>query len=540
MKNSLKYFYFFVFISIWLLPCHSQNNTIDSLTSELKIAVQDSVKCKLLLLMIEKEGDDNIWPKYNQQLLLISEENLKNESLKNNKKVETLFLKYKAEALNNIGYINNVKGNFELALYYYYKSIKIREQINDKKGIANSLSNIGVIYFNQGKLNKVLETYKKGLNIQKEIGDKKGMGLTLNNIGFLLFSQGDIPNSIDYFNKNLKLQEEINNKDGIAVAYNNIAKILDSQGETPKALEMSLKCLKYRKETNNKQGIAECMSNISLIYVKQGDTSKALDLNAKALKILQDIDYKNGMGYILNNIASIYLNKGNYDSASKYINESVRIREELKDKKGLAEGYYSLGFLNLKKNQLSVATIYGNKSLLLAKELGYPTDIFKAAALMYRIYKKQNNSKLALDMYQLYTLMHDSINNQESKKAAIKTELKYEYEKKAAADSVRVAEEKKLTTIKLKQEKIQRYFLYGGLGLTVLFGIFMFNRFRITNRQKTIIQQQKNLVENQKNIVDEKQKEILDSIHYAKRIQQSLLPTEKYIERILKKEKLKL
>lgn len=34
--------------------------------------------------------------------------------------------------------------------------------------------------------------------------------------------------------------------------------------------------------------------------------------------------------------------------------------------------------------------------------------------------------------------------------------------------------------------------------------------------------------------VEEKQKEILDSIRYAKRIQQSLLPTEKYIDKKLK------
>jgi len=37
----------------------------------------------------------------------------------------------------------------------------------------------------------------------------------------------------------------------------------------------------------------------------------------------------------------------------------------------------------------------------------------------------------------------------------------------------------------------------------------------------------------QKELVEEKQKEILDSIRYAKRIQQSLLPTESYIDRIL-------
>ena len=65
----------------------------------------------------------------------------------------------------------------------------------------------------------------------------------------------------------------------------------------------------------------------------------------------------------------------------------------------------------------------------------------------------------------------------------------------------------------------------------------MFNRFRATKKQKKVIEEQKLIVENQKHIVDEKQKEILDSIRYAKRIQQSLLPTEKYINRNLKLKK---
>jgi hypothetical protein len=76
--------------------------------------------------------------------------------------------------------------------------------------------------------------------------------------------------------------------------------------------------------------------------------------------------------------------------------------------------------------------------------------------------------------------------------------------------------------------------------LVLLLAGFIFRSLRITRKQKNIIELQKNKVEeqkqkveHQKHLVEEKQKEILDSIHYAKRIQQSLLPTEKYIERHL-------
>lgn len=100
---------------------------------------------------------------------------------------------------------------------------------------------------------------------------------------------------------------------------------------------------------------------------------------------------------------------------------------------------------------------------------------------------------------------------------------------------MRVIEEKKVVALQLKQEKTQRYALYGGLVLLGLFALFMVNRIRVTNKQKKLIEVQKKIVEEQKRLVDEKQKEVLDSIRYSKRIQQSLMPTETYISRNIRK-----
>jgi hypothetical protein len=104
--------------------------------------------------------------------------------------------------------------------------------------------------------------------------------------------------------------------------------------------------------------------------------------------------------------------------------------------------------------------------------------------------------------------------------------MKYEFEKKAAADSVRVAEERKVVSAQLSQEKTQRYALYGGLSIVLLFAVVVFQRFRISQKQKKII-------EHQKHVVEEKQKEVLDSIYYARRIQRALITNEKYIKKNL-------
>ena len=152
----------------------------------------------------------------------------------------------------------------------------------------------------------------------------------------------------------------------------------------------------------------------------------------------------------------------------------------------------------------------------------------------------QNKFKQALEMYELQVQMRDSINNTETKKASVKKQFQYEYEKKAAADSVKHTEEQKVKNAlltaqqaQLKQEKTQRLALYGGLVLVIAFLGFVFNRFRVTQKQKVIIEHQKVLVDEAFNHLEEKNKEVMDSIHYAKRIQTALLTSEKYIERKL-------
>jgi len=85
----------------------------------------------------------------------------------------------------------------------------------------------------------------------------------------------------------------------------------------------------------------------------------------------------------------------------------------------------------------------------------------------------------------------------------------------------------------LKQEKTQRFALYGGLLLVVAFLGFVFNRFKITQKQKVIIEQQKVLVDDAFNHLEEKNKEVMDSIRYAKRIQTALMTNENYINKQL-------
>ena len=75
--------------------------------------------------------------------------------------------------------------------------------------------------------------------------------------------------------------------------------------------------------------------------------------------------------------------------------------------------------------------------------------------------------------------------------------------------------------------------MYGGLLFVVGVLIFMIKRFRITQRQKLLIEKQKVMVDEAYEKLHEKNKEVLDSIYYAQRIQRALITSEKYIDKQL-------
>lgn len=440
-------------------------------------------------------------------------------------------------SLNNIAIIYQNQGDFGNALIYFSRSQKICEEIEDKSGIANSLNNIGIIYDNLGDYSKAISNFSRSLKIQEEIGNKQDIANTLNNIGLIFKSQGDHAKAIDYLSRSLLIREQIGDKKGTATSLNNIGLIYHEQEDYENAIDYYSRCLTIKEEIGDKKGIATSLNNIGLIYHDQNNYEKALDYYSRCLIIKEEIGDKKSIATSLNNIGSFYNDQGNYIEALNNLTRSLKIREEIGDKKGIATSLNDIGILYRNKGDYTQAIVYGSKSLDLAREMGTALELTHAANALFETYKKDNQSTKALVMHELYIEMRDSLNSESNRKEVIRQEYKYQYEKQAIADSIKNQELQKVKDAQLaaqraenKQQKLKSYFLYSGLFVTLLFGGFIFNRFRITSRQKGIIENQKEQVDLAFGELAEKNKEILDSINYAKRIQSAILPPDKLIK----------
>ena len=93
----------------------------------------------------------------------------------------------------------------------------------------------------------------------------------------------------------------------------------------------------------------------------------------------------------------------------------------------------------------------------------------------------------------------------------------------------------KAKSLLIEDEKNKKKYLYAIIGFIILITIGSLFAFLRQRKLKKLVDLQKIEADRQRHLVEEKQKEIIDSIHYAKRIQTSLLPTEKYIDKNFKR-----
>ncbi len=398
----------------------------------------------------------------------------------------------------------------------------------------------GYLYLQQEKSDLALKYNKKSKEIFIQIGDKQNISNVLINIGLIYHNQGDILNALNAYHESIRILEEINNEESLIYVLINMAYLYENQEDYTSSLKYNKKGLALCKKLNNKKGEATCLNNIGIIYDKLKDHSTALDYYNKSLEIEKEIDNPKGVAYSLICISNSYIQTNEYTKALNYCLEASEICKKIGDKKGFTAALNNLGIIYLKQGKIFKAEKIATESFSISKELGFPKHIKRSAELLSQIYEKQNKGMQSLAMYKLYVQMRDSINNNLTQKATIQQQAKYEYEKQAAADSIANAKVNEIRNAQIAQQKAelnakrnQQYALYGGLFLVILFAVLMYNRFKVTQKQKVIIEEKERETHAQKEVIEEKHKEITDSIQYAKRIQNAILPPQKLVKEYL-------
>jgi tetratricopeptide (TPR) repeat protein len=373
------------------------------------------------------------------------------------------------------------------------------------------------------------------LQLAKQNKLKKYEGWAFNLMGASYKSTGNYPKALDCYLKGLKIAEEVGDKTGVGNCSNNIGSIYSNQGNRPKALEYYLKALNLFTEINSKHNMGNCLSNIGIEYSQQLNNSKTLEFYFKALKLRQEIEDKEGLSASYSNIGTFYDDHGDYPKALEYYLKAIEICKETGAKQQTAICYLNMGILYIKLSDLKLSIKYLNSCLKICEETG-DIDVERFAfENLAIIYAYTHNYKEAYNTHVKFKQLTDSIFNAENSKQLGDMKTQFEVDKKEAELKIKAEAQQAISLEEKKRQQFVIYSVAGVLILVIVFSLFLYKRFRITNKQKKVIEEQKILVDDAYEKLHEKNKEVMDSINYAKRIQTALITSEKYIERNLKK-----
>lgn len=245
----------------------------------------------------------------------------------------------KVDYSNQLGIAYEYSGKYQDALLEYNNALKLAESSFYTKGEGVSLINIAIAKTKLADFDNALQYALRAIKIFETTNDKKKLTIALNNIGNIYLQLDDPVQALKIYEIVLQNRREFGNESGIAKILHNIALVHLSLEEMDIALDYLERSLKSMFKLNNKYGMAFCYNNISIVYVFREEYEKSKEYNILALKLFEEIENPEGIANTCNFLGSTLLLTNEYDDAYKYFKRSMKLAEEIHLPDLISENY---------------------------------------------------------------------------------------------------------------------------------------------------------------------------------------------------------
>lgn len=237
------------------------------------------------------------------------------------------------ELYRKLGNIQRDLNQYEKAIAYYHKAIKVSERFNDKMLVARFKTEIGKSYLKLDQSEPAIFYLKQAYDTYKEVNDEVMMANVTISLGNGYKDGGNLDKGEFYYKESLELAKKIKNERLIAGNYNNLGNVERRRKNYKKALSYFKSALEMNIQSKNKLWESFNYNNLGNTYNDLGQYANAIESFKKsnAIKIEIGDQFSLMTGYV--GISETYAKLGNYDQAFKYLKEHNRLKDSL----GIAE-----------------------------------------------------------------------------------------------------------------------------------------------------------------------------------------------------------
>ncbi|MBX7093482.1 MAG: SpoIIE family protein phosphatase [Flavobacteriales bacterium] len=377
-------------------------------------------------------------------------------------------------------------------LYYGKQGLYYATRMDYRQMMARLNSTLGTIYTDLGQFSEAAQCYYNAIDIYKKENDESGLAFVYANMSNLENVRGNKNKMLYYLKEAMRIFQKNGNKRSVAGVCNNLASYYASTNNLDSAFYYINLSGKIIEEGNIREYYGNHMAMLGDLYSMKKDKAKAKEC--------------------FDNAEKYFVELGNYYDLTHMIMMKANYAMDEKDWKGAIQSY--------------------NAAEESAKRIGMNEDLRNIYKKRSQCYEQLGDFANGLRDFQKYSQLNDSLNSVASTNKLNELNVKMETEKKTQELEL-VKKNSALQEIKNQQqeERIGQQNLVIAVGVIFLLvvaflALFLFR----SNKAKQKINAQ---LQEQKAIIEEKNKEIVDSITYAKRLQSAILPSDRLMKESL-------
>ncbi len=340
---------------------------------------------------------------------------------------------------------------FDNAYRNYSEAISLSQKLKDTIFLGKTYNNLAICYLYEGKLDSSLLTHFHSLSIRRSSGDKKQIAQSLNNIGMIYRMKRDYKNSVKFYRESLVLKKEYGDEKGVLNTSLNIGNAWKALKEYDSSLHYYQYALQLAEKRESTNDIIDCKLNLGLLYNSKGQYDDGLKQFNTVLKY-PNIKSNSNYSILLTGLGESWLGKKEYATAVSFLEEALTYPSTV--------------------NRYEIPTQLN-------------LDLSDA-------YKGLGNYKKALEHFEVFKSLSDSLLNENNMENINELSDKYETEQKEQKITLLNTQNAiKDISLESKQRQILLYII--GLAATLIMAIGSFYLYR--NKQKTSRQlQEKNRI----------------------------------------------
>ncbi|MEW5759330.1 MAG: tetratricopeptide repeat protein [Candidatus Thermoplasmatota archaeon] len=340
--------------------------------------------------------------------------------------IEALYHWLKAEAQENAMKLLVENGTELITGGYIEELIDNLNMVDEKKVQKKDLISIlilkGSIYIIKGEWNIAIETFKKSLEISEEINDVEKIADGYWGIGKVYLYKGDIDEAVGYLNRSIEHAKRINNVEGEAKAYMDLGNVYSGKGEYERAIELYGKSLSVFERLGNKHEICRGYHNLAITYYKIGEYDVAIRYHEKQIKLAEEQGFVRMRAFGLGGLSWNYARKGEADKAFYFCEEALSLAKRLGEIRlvAMCHGIHGVNFAHVKEWDKS--TEHFEKGIEIYKESENIGELSWTYFDYGKMYKEKGDLKKAREQFENAIRAFEKIGN-EKKVAEIKREI---------------------------------------------------------------------------------------------------------------------